>query len=321
MITSHFLTAAKAVVHDSDREAWLKARRTMLTASQFAAVLGEDPYRDALSVWVEKTMPDSQPEAEPSIDDPRFWGRRLEQTVLRSAADHYRWDYHPGGWLLQSNADPRIGTTIDAEIDRHDGLGWVPFECKNTELSLYWDQDTQDCPRHVIIQCQAQTMVTRTPECVCFALLSRYTPVRITIPADERFHELLHSTADEFWKRVAKLDPYPATALSRPSLSRMFAKELPEHTSVQLSPDAVAWTAELAEIANQMKSLEERQEELRNLIRQAIGKATFGVLPSHVDGKSTWRWLTQKRASYVVPAGESRVLSLIKNPVLPKGKQ
>src|SRR6478609_4422317 len=86
-------------VHSSERDAWLSLRRTMLTASEMAMVLGESTFGDALKVFLDKTT-GSIVNVQPSIDGPTsmlFWGSVLEQPILTTAATYYGWEYQAGG--------------------------------------------------------------------------------------------------------------------------------------------------------------------------------------------------------------------------------
>jgi predicted phage-related endonuclease len=289
----------------------------MITASDFAAILGEDPHKSAIDVYADKVTERKEVEVI-GIDDPRFWGHELEQPVLQAAARFYGWDYQRCGWLLRSRKHPFIGATLDGEVDRHDGLGWIPNECKNSEIHRNWNEDEQGCPVHVVIQCQVQLLVTGAPVDLCFALLSRYRPVRIAIEAVESFHAVLVEVGQEFMERLAKLDPPPPTASSARALARLFPLE--DGTMVTLPPEAVEWTREIQEIGGQMATLKNRGDELRNMLKLCIGESTFGVLPEPVEGKRAWRWLTQACAGYTVEPTTSRTLLSMKDVALPGQK-
>ncbi|HEX6602551.1 MAG TPA: YqaJ viral recombinase family protein, partial [Solirubrobacterales bacterium] len=117
--TDVFPGCISAGVNSSDREPWLKARRELVTASEVAAILGVDPYRDALAVYRDKVFPDSTGPLE--LDDPRFWGQVLERPVLETAANYYGWQFAMSGDLLISRQYPFIGATLDALVNRNDG--------------------------------------------------------------------------------------------------------------------------------------------------------------------------------------------------------
>lgn len=309
-VTAFHAAAEWTGVHSSDEDEWLKLRKTMLTASDFAKVLGvvQRDGCDAYSVFMEKTV--GFPKKELTIEDAMFWGQVLEQPILTTVAKYHGWDYRPGGALLRSRKYPFIGATLDAEIDRHDGLGWLPEECKNSEIHKDWDPETENCPLHVMVQCQSQLLVTDAPEEVCFALLSRYRPVQIVVKPDRAFHQVLIERGEEFMERVRKLDAPPASPFSGETLKKLYP--LDDGTMMTLPKEAVEWTKELDHIASEMKRLELREKELKNLIKQLMGSTTFGVLPEAVGDKKVWRWLHQ--------ANGARVLRLMKDATFPGQK-
>ncbi len=313
---TRFLDSAEPTgVRNDDRVTWLAERRKLLTASDVAAVLGEDEYRTPLDLYVEKLM---GREDEPlSIDDPRFWGTKLEQPILRIVAEYYGWDYEPGGELLRSRVHPHIGATLDSEVDRRDGVGWVPLEGKTTRMPRGWNEEEGELPTRVLIQAQSQALVCRVPVVPVFALLQGSRPCLIDVHASIAFHAVIVEQTEEFMSRLPRLDPPPTTASDRDrrALERLF----PEvgQTAVRLPAEAVEYTREIFELGAQIKRLESRRDELRNMLRASIGQATYGLLAEPVDGKACWRWQTQDRAEHVVRASSSRVLLALKNaPVL-----
>jgi len=295
-------------VLSSDREAWLAARRKLLTASESSSIMGENPYSDALSVFVDKTAGRiSAPE--PGPESPIWWGNLLEQPILSGIAKYNGWSYRPGGALLISRHFDFLGATLDAEIDRDDGVGPIIFEGKTTTITKDWDENAQTLPMHVLIQVQHQLMVSGAPKALVFALLQGSRPCQIEVFPSPDFQAILISRAQEFMDRVARLDAPSPTHMSAPSLERMFP--LSDGSIVKLPDLAIDWTAELAKIAGDVKDLLKRKEELRNMIRKAIGNATFGELSEPVNGKQYWRWLESRREGYTVePRDEWSLLSL-----------
>lgn len=289
---------------DPDPE-WLEIRRTLITASDMAAILGENPRRCALDVWLDKTTELREPEVI-DIHDPRFWGAKLEQPILEIAAEYHGWRYQRGGYLLRSRACPIIGATLDAEIDRNDGLGWLDYEGKTTRIPSGWDEETQDLPMHVLVQAQTQLFVTRAPLAVVFALLQGSRPVCIEVEPSPEFHEALVEHAEWFLDLVRRLVPPPPddSLASRRALERMYADC--DGSAVPLPREAVDWTREYQGLAEWRRAIESRRLELGNMLRAHIGHATHGLLPEPVGGKSCWRWRKNKH-------GQTRVLTPLKH--------
>lgn len=297
-------------IRDNDREAWLDARHTLLTASDVAAILGHDHRKDALAVYVEKITPRG-PQEVIGIDDPRFWGSTLEQPILRAVSDYYGWEYHRGGALLRSKSSPWLGATLDAEVCI-DGV-WVDLEGKTTRVGKEWSEEEENIPTHIILQVQSQLLVTGAPYAVVFALLYGSTPCRVHMQPNPELHALIREESEAFMERVRLLDPPPpgATEASARALARLHPVD--DGSVVSLPREAMEWTRELQELAEQMKLLEKRQLHLKNLIKESIGDAQFGVLPDAVGGKRCWRWKLQERAEYVVKSSSSRVLLAMKS--------
>jgi putative phage-type endonuclease len=313
-LVTHFTEHAEYTgVAANDREAWLAMRHVMITASDVAALLGEDPHRAALDVYVDK-ITERGAQEQIGLDDPRFWGSALEQPILRAVAGFYRWDYHEGGKLLRSRAHPWIGATLDAEIDRHDGRGWIDLEGKTTRIPRGWDEDSGDLPTRVLVQAQSQLLVTGAPVALVFALLQGSRPVQIEVEPSADFHAVIVEETERFMDRVRRLDP-PAPDGSRSSeraLRRLYPTD--DGGSVMLPDSAVDWTREIQELAAQQKALKAREDELRNLLRASIGERKYGLLPEKVGKKRCWRWQVQQRAAYTVEASESRVLLALNEP-------
>lgn len=311
-VTAFAAQAEWTGVTSTDRAKWLALRKTMLTASDVAAILGEDPHRSALDVYVDKITPRPEPEVI-GLDDPRFWGTVLEQPVLRAVAAYYGWGYREGGALLRSRKHPQLGATLDAEVDRHDGKGWIDFEGKTTRITRDWNEEEGDLPTRVLIQVQSQILVSGTPTALVFALLQGSRPCQIEIEPSDEFHRVIVEATEEFMDRVRRMNPPDpdGSDASKRALQRLYP--LDDGSVVRLPPEAADWTREIKEIAQQQKALEARVDELKNKLRKCIGSATYGMLPEPIDGKTCWRWQNQKRAEHVVRASESRVLLAMKN--------
>lgn len=291
---------------------WLDMRRTMCTASEVAALLDVDPRRSAMSVYAEKLTARAAPEVI-GLDDRRFWGTLFEQPMLQGVARFHGWGYRRGGYLLRSRAYPHLGATLDAEVDR--GLGWKPYEGKTTEIVKGWDPKKQDLPMHVLVQCQVQLIITGSDEDVAFALLQGCRPCQIDVPASKDLHDLIIEVTLDFMRRLRELDPPPLSEhvnSDAAALKRLFPLE--DGSVVALPPEAVEWTREIQELNAWGRAIEKRKKQLQNMLKAKMGRATWGLLPEAVGGKTSWRWETQEREEQVRPAHRTRTLIALKNP-------
>lgn len=307
-VTAFYEHAEWTGAHASKRDTWLKARREILSASDVAAILGEDPYRSALDVYVDKVT--ERIDEVLGLDDARFWGLVLEQPILRAVAMHNGWNYRQGGYLLRSRKHPLIGATLDAEVDR--GAGWVPFEGKTTRIPRGWDEESGELPTRVLIQAQTQLLVTGADCNVVFALLQGSRPCQVDVHPSEEFHGVIIEEAERFMERVRELDPPPPVegVSSKDALTRLYPEG--DGRVVALPREAIEWTREYIELGRQIKAMETRREYLADTLRASIGSYTYGLLPFDVEGKRVWRCQTEERAGYTVAPAKFRKLLAMK---------
>lgn len=311
LATSDLFPAAEPTgIHSRDRQDWLAARRSILTASNTAAVLGLHPFKSALELYVEMVSPQDEPE--PTIDSPMFWGSALESGIFEAVSRYYGWENVPGGELLRSRRYPHLGATLDGAV-RWEGAPWRVYEGKTTTIfrSKDWDEEAGEAPTHVIIQAQHQLLVTGADMAVVFCLVGGQRPVKIEIEANEELHALIIEQSEAFLDRVQRLDPPDPTEADTEALKKLYDQE--DGSIVRLPDEAVKWTHALSELAEQKKAIEIREKYLKNLLRASIGNATWGVLPEPVGGQKFWRWQLQERAEHFVKASSSRVLRSLKN--------
>lgn len=292
---THFSGAAEWTgVTDGDRIAWLAMRQTMVTASDVACILGEST-RSALSVYADKVCPPPEEEEALELDDPRLWGSVLEQPILTTVAAKKGWSYRKGGALLRSRKYPWLGATLDAEIDRHDGNGWINLEGKTSQVTREWDEDEERLPTPYLIQVHSQAVVIDSPLSVVWALLVGCRPCQIDVEKSSRLQSLIVETSHDFMERVKRLDPPDPDHRdsSRKALERLHGPG--DGDAVRLPAAAVEWAHELAAIAERKKEDKRREDEIKNLLRASIGSASYGVLEKPVDGKQFFRWQQEAR--------------------------
>lgn len=160
---------------DAGEAAWLERRRTMLTASEVAAVLGRSSYDSAFSLWWRK-QPDwpANPRTaeqhighllEPVIGE--LWAEgHPEAALFRTGAA--LWGHHRHEWLgatpdyiavfpVHSNTNPDGSDQVDGDPT---GVRIEPVECKSDEGGDGWGRaGTDEIPHHHLCQLLVQCMV------------------------------------------------------------------------------------------------------------------------------------------------------------------
>lgn len=302
-------------VSNSERAAWLEARRGILTASDMSAVLGKDPYRSPMDVWADKVH--GAEDVPMTIDSPAFWGTHLEQTIARIVAIYHSWEYEEGGDLLRSKSAPFMGCTLDGSCKPPGESEWGVYEGKTTGVFLAndWDEESQMPPLRVLIQVQHQLFVTGAPYAMVFCLIGGNSPRLVKIDPHVEFQLGLAASAEEFLGLVRRRVMPEADFRSKNALDRLYPQEMAGKL-VDLPGEALQWVDELQRIGEQQKKLGDRQDALKNLLRSTLGDAEYGRLATLVGGKGAIKWKTIERGSYEVKASKYRQLQIVKE--LPK---
>lgn len=288
-VTAFHEAARWTGVKSEDTAEWLAARRKMITASDMAAIMGEDPYKSVLEVYVEKRVA-PEVEDELPIEDPRWLGQVVEQPILRAVAKRHGWRYRAGGALLVSRAHPELGCTLDAEVDRGDGE-WIVNECKMTELAGHWNEEIGELPVWVLIQNQSQLCVTKAPMVDTFAWLGRRRKAEIEVFPSDELHAILIERAEWFMDLVHRHEPPrpDGSESAKRALHRLYGDG--DGSTAPLPDDAREWTERYFEITKEVRRLEKQRAHIQNLIRSHIGPATYGVLEGEpVEGKTAWKY-------------------------------
>ena len=193
---------------DMDREEWVALRQSYIGASDASAVLGINPWKSPVDVYLEKTGRVTN-----NIDSIDMWlGREIEPLIaklfekesgLKCRRDlkircHSEYDY------LRTNLDRVVQST--------------PLEMKM--MAHY-----TDIPPHYYTQIMFQAMVTNSPH-IYFAVLSTSTPRSFFWAKYKRDDDLIDQIREEcveFWEKNIKMDipPDPETAKDAKALYPM----------------------------------------------------------------------------------------------------
>jgi len=301
-------------VNDSVRQAWLAARKKLITASDVGKLLGLSRRGDALSIYVDKLLPVNDAEPELPLNDRRRWGKAFERGIAEECAKVYGWSkLRMSGALLVSRGLPILGCTQDAEvIESYSEHEAVSYEGKTVEVyhADGWDEEEQRLPDDVIAQVQAQLLVTGAPRSIVTCMVGLSRLIRIDMFPELAFFGEIERATEELALRIEKLDPPTATFRSKEALKLLHPTD--DGSIIELPREAVEWTRELVAIAEQSKALKEREDTYKNLLRQAMGNATIGTLPDTVGSFDRWSNATVTRKEHTVKASSSRTLRSLK---------
>lgn len=307
---------------------WHEARKSLITASEVAAILGhESAYQTPLEVWSKLT---GKLEDEPEKDDDKRpwlkWGSYVEPAVAAWYADITGREVTGAGELYIDKEIPWLGATPDFLTTYSDGDGpdpdFVgpavgPLETKAPNVfkanEWQWEDDIA-----VQFKCQLQVQMRVMGYdvgtlCAAGSFGIAYADIERNNEFLDRLLDYLHQWRERY---VVKDTPPPAGVSDKALLFKLHPKD---------NGKVVVFDGELAQLAAKRtawktvaKDMEERIKRADNTIRQAIGDNTFADAGGG-NYLSNKRQVKKNPAMEARPDSEFRVLRSIKK--VPSGTQ
>lgn len=286
-------------VSSADRERWLETRRNYICASDVPAILGVDPFRSALDVYLEKRGLAAPREMTAAMEA----GVELEEPVLAWYGRRIGRDVRPNKLIHVASDLPWLACTPDGF------LGDVPVQLKCTGRTHAWDEEI---PEHVYAQVQAEMLCLGADQAVALALVSTYGGFALKsyeVGRDADLCRRIIASGRDMKIRLVEGDPPPpdGSRAAGDAIKALYPREM-EAKVVSLDIEAAELTSQILYLDEQLKSLEKRRSELRQRIQMSLGDAECGVLP----GGGAWTFKTVRRKAHQVAESESRTLRFSK---------
>jgi putative phage-type endonuclease len=255
---------------EARRRAWLADRRTALTGTDAAQVLGLATFPGAgpMKVWLEKTGDG----AEEPENDPMRWGRRFERPILEEFADRMNapLTFADPYALIRVKGRELFGATLDAV---RDDTG-APVDAKNIGfIGAQWGEaGTDEVPLYYALQLMMQMAAVGAEQSHLAVLFNRYDFRTYTVRRDPELERTILEKMEAWWEaHVVKRVPPPVdgTEAWGDYLKRKFTAStgLTVKATAEVHDAAVA----LFERKAALKELEREVAAAENAIKAAIG--------------------------------------------------
>jgi putative phage-type endonuclease len=296
---------------DTDRQAWLQARKTGIGATDAAVILGLSKFKSPLALYAEKAgLVDEDQEEHDAME----WGRRLEPVIAQKYEEVTgRETFDPGPFEIQRNAsEPWMFATLDRIVTAPPADGALPYDSPGVlelKTAAAWARDQWDKEPPPIYQVQVQHQLAVTGHLwgSIAVLIGGRTFRWQDIERNETFINRLMKLEHEFWLRIQRRDPPPpdGSRATAEVLAMLYPHET--HEVVQLPAEAAGWDIQRETAIRAIEQAEEKKTEAENRIKAAIGNYAIGVMPNGVR----YHWKTVNRKAYAVEASSYRKLARI----------
>lgn len=258
----------------------LEERRSGIGASEAAAVLGLNPYRTPLEIWMDKKGM-LEIEETPAMR----LGTRLEPVI----AEMYQETtglylvktetlYYPKNQILFATPDRIV-------IGRQRGL---EIKTANARMSEQWGESGSDeIPQYYLIQCILCMAVTGFEEWDVAALIGGQDFRIYTINRDVELENTIIEKLLEWWNTYIGGNKEPEIDSSQVCADYL-ATKYPKNFRPLKQADEVTnqLLGQLADVRHHLESYEEQEMAIKNLLKNYIGDAdgVQGIL-----GRATWK--------------------------------
>lgn len=273
--------------YDTPREEWLRLRRAGIGGSDALAVLGLDPWKTRMEVYLDKTGDDR---ASREATDAMEWGNYVESPI--------------GGWFTYKTGIKvrRCGLMQHEDrpwqrvsVDRLTADGGV-LEIKNTNYHRRgeWEDDEGEIVADgAEAQAQHAMAVTGLPHAWFAAQVGGQPPVIRRIERDDAFIADLTAAEEEFWHLVEARTPPALEGRASAGLIARLYPEADDGAMAELSAAEVALLREYRkELANE-GAAKGRKDEIKAVITAAMGGAGTATF----EGQVVARWANRSKTS------------------------
>ena len=267
-------------------EEWKEQRRKGIGGSDAAAVVGLDPWKSPVALYLEKIGV-----LENEVDSEAvYWGTVLEDLVAKEFENRTGYKVHKVNKILQHPEYPFMIANIDRKITGENAL----LECKTT--NEYNKKEWQDgkIPEKYMVQVQHYLAVTGYEKAYIAVLIGGQKFVWYHVPRDEELISSLIEAEKGFWQCVeAKIPPaIDGTKSSKMALDILFPAEEAKPERKLLGENSYTLVQRYNELKERIKELEEKKAEIENKLKAELGEYEEGEI---ADALITWKPITTKR--------------------------
>lgn len=265
------LVSTKSIDHDE----WLRWRRTGVSGSDAAAIIGLDRYRSAFDVYVDKLgLKKEQPDNEAMRQ-----GRDLEEYVASRFCEQTGKKVRRRNAILQHPEHHWMLANIDRwVVGENAGL-----ECKTTSVLNRCKFSQGEFPPNYYVQCMHYMAVTGADRWYLAVLVLNKSFHVFTIERDEAEIQALIAAEKDFWENhvLKKIPPTPDGSEATSEVIKQLFPEAREATETALF-GYEGKIQQYLELDTKAKELECERDKLKQEIQLAMADAEIGRAQGYI---------------------------------------
>ncbi len=271
---------------DMPRDQWLELRRLGIGGSDASAILGLNPWKTPMDIWLEKTgefLDDEEP-----VNEKMYWGNVLEDIVAREFMVRTGLKARRRNAILKHPKHPFMLANVDRLIvGQKAGL-----ECKNIGhySAEYWEAGV---PEYYQTQVQHYMAVTDLPVWYVAVLIGGQEFRYYKITRDNSFIKELIAVESEFWSMVETRTPPPidGTKASTELIKKLYP-EAEKGKEIDLPFEAFELIQQYEQACEEEKRAQLLKDEAANKLKNMMGTAEKG----NIHGRTVfWQNISSKR--------------------------
>lgn len=258
-------------------------RRTGIGGSDVGAILGVNPFRSPLDVYMDKL---GLKEPEPD-NEKMYWGRVLEPAIAQEFCAQRGLAMIPGEHRITEIDGVRVFGTPDFLVRNPKSLV-LEVKTAGSHMVKFWGEPgTDNAPLTYIAQVALYLMLEDMEQGYIAALIGGQDYREYEIARDRELEAAIRDAVVTFWK-VNILGQNPPQARSSEEYQKFLRARYPRSTGnlVQADPDAILRLRELARVRAELKALEAQELDCVTFLQGVIAESD-GVQSD--EFQATWK--------------------------------
>ena len=258
------LTVAEA---ERNHEKWLALRNKGLGGSDAGVVMGYNPYKSRLSLWMEKT---GQKEPDDLSKNQRvYWGIKNEPNIAEWFTEETGKKVHRCGTMQREDA-PWLLANVDRMVEGENA--GLEIKTAGVSQASLWKGD--EVPDAYYCQCQHYMMVTGCEKWYIAVLIGGNEAIYKEIPRNEEFIRDMYHKEAVFWTMVEnnvmpEVDGAPDTGTA---LNILYPQATDSYMEVDCTEEMDELFENYQEYKKSIKTFELYIAECENKIKALMGE-------------------------------------------------